>query len=850
VFAGEAQAARDALEALQAIVGAAPAFLGQDDQGETAGDDGRVALSEALGAALLQMERSLARADDSLSSMQGARDAIAEIVDSLEPGEESQLAGAIASYEAALASLDAAVQGAEGHESIAQAADEAVARMEALLAGLSSADLPEALRAEAAEAFASFRQDASTLAEVSGLLSDVVSLRGGVAGEDLASWQSSLASVTAAMRAAADRTDGEAADAEGVRAVRSDELDAVTAEAEGILGDVALALASEADGQRALAAVGGDEAAVILAGAVAPVDSSEGAGVDGTLASRALTPDELEQSAFSETTALAGAADERNTSLAIDGVRFFLKANAFDAAVGRADDRIADALGADASERLAEAVRLRDALHGVEAIIAGQLGLEELNDRVQLAGADVRRYEALPELVEQANLAIEALFAAAEGIDERIDTTTAAAAAAAGRTEGLERIAVAVEELREGLGLSEDAFAQVDAALAAAASHAGDAEASRAAAEAARADLAAVLARVIEADREVGRVEALASVIEGRLAEGDEIAAGVADSLGIARGDFVRINEDGATAFAELAFRASDDIVALDALVAGRVALPLSELGEMHVLSGSYVARLDGAQSAASRAEDARDRAFDRRQLAEFHEAGSVTGLKRTLTSLELGASGLGAASDHAVATLGSAEASRLAADAATAFFLVAKDASIEASGHQAAANAIAPDLFKYGNSQAQFDASAAARVGAVQARSASESAAADAILRNEVEFFDGIVNALDGRTGTEVTAEAAIASGDARALAADAAARLRGYAQQAQQMAEGASSNAGRLFGRSMVQYVQRAQGAAGAAEIHASIAAAAAARAEANADQAITEVEAARSGGAAQSQ
>jgi hypothetical protein len=136
VFAGEAQAAREALEALQAIVGAAPAFLGQDDQGETAGDDGRVALSEALGAALLQMERSLARADDSLSSMQGARDAIAEIVDSLEPGEESQLAGAIASYEAALASLDAAVQGAEGHESIAQAADEAVARMEALLAGL------------------------------------------------------------------------------------------------------------------------------------------------------------------------------------------------------------------------------------------------------------------------------------------------------------------------------------------------------------------------------------------------------------------------------------------------------------------------------------------------------------------------------------------------------------------------------------------------------------------------------------------------------------------------------------------------------------------------------------------
>ncbi|MFZ4467500.1 MAG: hypothetical protein ACOYO7_10645, partial [Phycisphaerales bacterium] len=776
---------REALEALQAVVGEAPSFLGQGDRGGPEDDDDRVALSEALGAALLQMERSLGRADDSLSSMQGARDAIAGVVDSLEPGEEAQLAESIAAYESALASLDAAVSGAESHKSIAQAADAAVVRMEALLAGLSSAELPDALRAEAAEALASFRQDASTLAEVSGLLAEVADLRLGAAGQDLESWQSSLANVTAAMRAVADRTVGDATFAEGVRDARSGELASVAAEAEVILGDVALALASEADGQRVLAAANAGEAETILAGAVAPGDSVQGGidgGVVGALASRAPTPDELERSAFSQSSVLAVAADERNTALAVDGVRFFLKANAFDAAVGRAEGRMADALDAGASARLEESIRLRDALNGVEAIIAGQLGLEELNGRVQLVGADVSRYEALPGLVEQANIAIEALFAAAEGIDGSIDATSAAAATASGRAEGLERISSAVAELRAGLGLSEDAFAQVDAALAAAVSHAADAQASRAVAEAARADLATVLARVIEADRAVGRVEALASVIEGRLAEGDEIATGVADALGIAREDFVRVNEDGAWTFAELASRASDDIVALDTLVAGRVAAPLSELGEMHVLSGSYVARLDGAQSAAGRAEDARDRAFDRRQLAEFHEAGSVAGLKRTLTSLDLGVSGLAAASDHAVATLGSAEASRLAADAATAFFLVAKDASIEASGHQAAANAIAPDLFKYGNSKAQFDASAAARAGAVQARSAAESTTADAILRSEVRFFDGIVNALDGRTGTEATADAVLASGDARAIAADAAARLRGYAQQAQQ--------------------------------------------------------------------
>ena len=184
------------------------------------------------------------------------------------------------------------------------------------------------------------------------------------------------------------------------------------------------------------------------------------------------------------------------------------------------------------------------------------------------------------------------------------------------------------------------------------------------------------------------------------------------------------------------------------------------------------------------------------------------------------------------------------------AFFLVAKDASIEASAHQAAALVIAPDLFKYGNSQAQFEASAAARVGQVADRSAAESAAADAMLQGEVEFYDGIVNALDGRAGTDASAAAVAASGDARALATEAAARLRGYAQQAQEMADGAGTNAGRLFGRSMVQFVQRAQAAAGVAEVHASMAAAAATRAEANADTAISEVEAARIAAGSQGQ
>ena len=88
----------------------------------------------------------------------------------------------------------------------------------------------------------------------------------------------------------------------------------------------------------------------------------------------------------------------------------------------------------------------------------------------------------------------------------------------------------------------------------------------------------------------------------------------------------------------------------------------------------------------------------------------------------------------------------------------------------------------------------------------------------------------------SELRAASAVAGGKPASAAQDASGadfslalksaidQVSAAQQQAQQMAEGASSNAGRLFGRSMVQYVQRAQGAAGAAEIHASIAAAAA--------------------------
>jgi hypothetical protein len=63
------------------------------------------------------------------------------------------------------------------------------------------------------------------------------------------------------------------------------------------------------------------------------------------------------------------------------------------------------------------------------------------------------------------------------------------------------------------------------------------------------------------------------------------------------------------------------------------------------------------------------------------------------------------------------------------------------------------------------------------------------------------------------------------------AAAQLSAAATQAQQMEQTASTNAGRAFGRSMSQYVARAQAAAAGAEAQAQGASAAATRAEASA-------------------
>jgi hypothetical protein len=66
------------------------------------------------------------------------------------------------------------------------------------------------------------------------------------------------------------------------------------------------------------------------------------------------------------------------------------------------------------------------------------------------------------------------------------------------------------------------------------------------------------------------------------------------------------------------------------------------------------------------------------------------------------------------------------------------------------------------------------------------------------------------------------------------AAKQLSAAAAQAHTMEQTASTNAGRLFGRSMSQYVARAQAAAAGAEGQSQLASSAAGRAEASADAA----------------
>jgi hypothetical protein len=250
-------------------------------------------------------------------------------------------------------------------------------------------------------------------------------------------------------------------------------------------------------------------------------------------------------------------------------------------------------------------------------------------------------------------------------------------------------------------------------------------------------------------------------------------------------------------------------------------------LQQMASLSTQMVSALDGAEHAMGEAERLEGEAAQFRVLAEDHELGSQVGLARTGSAIDQG--DLAAASQQSQITGEFAALARSAAgesgDRAEGAKAQADVALVRAEDYAR----VRDGVFAFGSNRSQFQAAAVARgTGVHDASAAAES------LKQDVDFFDGIVKVLASRADTAAAGDASGESTAARIQATRIAADLARAAQSATALQQTASSNAERMFGRSVGQYVGKAQAAAQRAEAEARRASRAAERAEGNAGQA----------------
>ena len=312
------------------------------------------------------------------------------------------------------------------------------------------------------------------------------------------------------------------------------------------------------------------------------------------------------------------------------------------------------------------------------------------------------------------------------------------------------------------------------------------------------------------------RVEAIAGNINSLLAANTSIGAQAQADLASGQTRYTTANEAGAVAFGRFTAGAASE--AGTAQLGAQSAVV--SLNEMATVSTQMVAAFDGAEGAAGNAERAFVGATDSRILAEAHEAAAGAGLLRTGVAAQSGDSA--GAVNQSNATTASANAAGVAAASAVRSAGTAKTESVRAVNFQVDASRLQADVDKFGTNRQQFEAAAASRRQTVETADGTTAA-----LATQAQFFDDVAQALSSRAKTDTAANAAISSADARSQALAIAAQLTSSVQQARQMEQTASTNAGRLFGRSMGNYVGRAQAAAAGAEAQAIMANAAAARA-----------------------
>jgi hypothetical protein len=405
-------------------------------------------------------------------------------------------------------------------------------------------------------------------------------------------------------------------------------------------------------------------------------------------------------------------------------------------------------------------------------------------------------------------VAIDAILAASVDIDMSASDAAGRADLATQSAFAAQQLADVTQELSVRFGISAELVGIAARASALSAADAADASSRAVAAQ----RLVASLVLVAQQHR----VEAIAGNINSLLASNSNIGAQAQADLLSGQTRYTTANEAGALAFGRFTAGAAAEAVTaqLDAQSA------VVSLNEMATVSTQMVAAFDGAEGAAGNAERAFVGATDSRILAEAHEAAAGAGLLRTGAAAQSGDSA--GAVTQSNATTASANAARAAATSAVRSAGTAKTESIRAVNFQADASRLQADVDKFGTSRQQFEAAAATRRQAVETADGTTAA-----LATQAQFFDEVAQALSSRAKTDTAANAAISSSDARSQALAIAAQLNSSVQQARQMEQTASTNAGRLFGRSMGNYVVRAQAAAAGAEAQAIMANAASARA-----------------------
>jgi hypothetical protein len=753
-------------------------------------DDELSVLVEALRTALGAM-------DDAHASAEGTRDSIAEhraelvqLVSTLESGARAQALTAVRAYDAAVAQLNSALQSGEGAAAVADAARRAVANLQSLIATLAVQSPTAQTVATARTALARLDAAAAGLGRAVASLEAIRAARSSVTGDERAAALGQVEALYQRLVAARVRVLAEWADINAGIDGRGDQLDSAVADAEEVLGGV-----GDAFVVRALDA-----------------DLAAGAFADGA----ELALEDAQLAAADRTGAMDDAGLLEDLALGVADVEDL---------AAESGERLAELAAASLADRLQLVDGAIESLNAMNAALDGAFATaalidEDLGDR--LGGMDVA------SLAARASEALDAILAAHADASELASLGSSAHAAALAAGAGADHLAQVAAELRERFGISDSFAADAAAAIAALAGSAGSSAERAASARNVIAGLVAV-ARSEEIGSRLARIQALAD------ARGWGSTGGLA-LLERADAAYVATNELGSGTFRLMAQDSADAMSPFAASASSQ----LESLTQMATVSTQMVTALDGAEGAANAAERALTDATAMRVDAEANEVGAAGGLLRTQLFVDAG--DLAGAGTQSALTGTFAAAARASATSAAGHADVAKDQVVIAQGFQADVNRLSPDVLAFGNNRNAFESSAAARRDAVDAsRVAGDALAADA------KFYDDVAQALAERAGTGTAAANASGSAAARAQAIAIAAELASSASQAAAMEQTASTNAGRLFGRSVSQYVGRAQSAANAAEAQAILANGAANRAEASASTAASLVNAGRGGSAA---